>query len=273
MNRIFISSIAGALLAATAAVPAFADTSSASGAADATGRVMPHPAQTGPVSIDQRISMLESLLSRIQSSNMNSSASAKITTAIQAQIDKLTALKASGQTTLTPGTAAGAAIGTNTQGKSSGPDASTRVSLSSYLTLASKAAITAAANHLLEVADQLSSLAAKLDSRLSDATSVDTASLRATLSDMNAKIADAKTQANAALTLVAGLSDDSDASTDTSARDTLQKAAADIKTARTDITAAYKDAMTIITAIRGKGPGATTGTPTTANVNANANAQ
>ncbi|HVX91385.1 MAG TPA: hypothetical protein VHC20_07270 [Candidatus Paceibacterota bacterium] len=271
MNRILISSAAGVLLAAAAAAPAFAQVpTTASVNAGTIMRVNAPGASAGTmvhanasVSIDDRITALQNLLARIQTSSMSSAASAKVTAAIEAQIKKLEDLKASGQTTLTTGTP-GASNG------GSGVASSGHVTVAGYLTVMSKAAVTAAANHLLAVADQLSGLAAKLDARIGEAGSADTDSLRATLSDMNAKIADAKVQANAALTIVANLSDDADASADTTVRGQLTKAASDLKVARSDIAAAYKDAQTIVVAIRGKGPAASASTQATVNTSANA---
>jgi len=271
-TRFLVSSASALVLAASVAAPALADTdananvimqvhagSAVSGVranVSATGGnvvMTAHP--TVSVSIDDRITSLKNALARIGSLGMiSSSAQVNVKAAIQAQIDKLEALKASGATT------------------TSGPAVSSSAGTGVYLSVMSKAAVTTAGDHLLTVAGQLEKLSVKLKARIDASGLSTTDSLNATLSDMNAKVADAKVQANAALSDVADLSADADASSDTSVRASLKDAAAKIQAAHADVDAAYKDAQTIILAVKGTG-NVTPSASTHANVSGAANAQ
>ena len=74
-----------------------------------------------------------------------------------------------------------------------------------YLVTMPKAAITAAADRIMNVAAQMETFSAKLSARITAAASVE---VKAALADMNAKIADAKVQAQAGEALVPNLQAD-----------------------------------------------------------------
>ncbi len=92
---------------------------------------------------------------------------------------------------------------------------------------------------------------AKLQTRISQAPSgTDTAQVNAWLSDMNTKVADANTQAQAAVSLVANLQpDQGNATVQASNKAALQGARADLKAALADLKTARKDAGSIVKAV------------------------
>lgn len=107
--------------------------------------------------------------------------------------------------------------------------------------------IIAAADKMLNITDILTTVATALQTRITNAKNAqDVTTLQTTLTDMQAKIADSKTQANNAITAVSGLTPTGypgNASTLQSARKMLQAA-------RLDLVAARKDAETIIQSLR-----------------------
>lgn len=106
-------------------------------------------------------------------------------------------------------------------------------------------------------ADNLTTLSAKLQTRIQEASSAgnNVTQIQTWLTDMNAKIADAKTQYAAVETEIASLTPASYPATST-----LQDARSKIKTGSQDLKAAFNDAKQIINALKGM-KGTKTSTP------------
>ena len=120
-----------------------------------------------------------------------------------------------------------------------------------YLLVIPQARVMAASDRVLAVAAQMEQLSAKFGERISAAGN--DAALVSAHADFDAKVSDSKAQANAAVTLVAGLkSDNGDAGVRASNTAALKAAAADIKTAQQDLKAARADADTIVKGVAGK---------------------
>jgi hypothetical protein len=107
------------------------------------------------------------------------------------------------------------------------------------------------ADKIETVVSDYTSLSAKLQARIAAAPSgTDTTQVDAWLSDMNTKIADANTQAQAAVSLVANLQpDQGNASVQASNKTALQNARGDLKIALADLKTARQDAGSIVKAI------------------------
>jgi hypothetical protein len=111
--------------------------------------------------------------------------------------------------------------------------------------------IEVATDKIETVVSDYTSLSVKLQARIAAAPSgTDMTQVNAWLSDMNAKISDANTQAQAAVSLVADLQpDQGNATVEASNKTALQSARADIKTALADLKTARSDAGNIVKAI------------------------
>ncbi|MDE2312063.1 MAG: hypothetical protein KGJ93_03195 [Patescibacteria group bacterium] len=121
-----------------------------------------------------------------------------------------------------------------------------------YVLVLPQANIMAAADRTLNVSGLLNDLSAKLQTRIAAAQTAgqSTASLSASLSEMNAKTADAQVQANAAISEVANLKpDNGDKTVFQSNLSTLKDARAKIRTAMQDLVAARQDAGTVVRAL------------------------
>ena len=125
-------------------------------------------------------------------------------------------------------------------------------------------AIEAAADRVLDVAGMLTTLSAQLQTRITDAQNAgnNVSAETTAIADMNAKIADANTQANAATTEIASLQpDNGDQTIAASNTATLKDARSKIQAAQQDLTTARKDAGAIAKALFAlKNPGVATTT-------------
>lgn len=190
--------------------------------------------------IDQRIDSLNKLLTRVQSFNKVSDADkASIASSIQNVITTLTSLKTK--------------IATDTSTSTISVDMKSITEANRvYALVIPKINVMAAADRVGTIYDMLSIIAGKIQVRLSQSTSTpDASSLQSDLSDMNAKLADAKTQAQNAINAVASLQPDNGDKTVMQSNTTALKAGrTDIQNATKDLTAARKDAQTIIQALR-----------------------
>lgn len=124
-------------------------------------------------------------------------------------------------------------------------------------------AIEAAADRVLDVAGMMTTLSTQLQTRITAAQAAGTnmdASVSA-LADMNAKIADANTQANAAVTEIANLQpDNGNATIQASNTAALKDARSKVQAGQQDLVAARKDAGAIVKALAAlKGPAAGAG--------------
>lgn len=192
--------------------------------------------------IERRLDALDRLSGRIEDAKrITLDDKATLTASIQAQIDALVELKAKieaddSTTTLK------ADIESITKGH--------RI----FLLVIPKGAITAAADRVLSVATQMEAFSSKLQARIDGAGDVDAGALNDLLDDYDAKVADAKVQANAAIDLVADLSvDNGDASVVASNTQTLKDARAKVVAAQQDLKTARQDAQKIAGAVKGHG--------------------
>ena len=227
----------------SAALPAFAATTTAS----TTKKQKAQSAQLakiitrGDKAIDARVADLATLASRIgEMKNLSDAEKSSLTTAVQAQSVALTALKAK--------------LDADTDSATALADEKTiTVDYRIYALIVPQGHIAAASDRALTIAGLLDSVSAKLQIRIAAAQAAgkDVTAVSVVLADMNAKIADLKTQAatagNSVLSLVP---DKGDATVAASNKAALVAAHGDIKSATADIQAARKDAKTILADIK-----------------------
>lgn len=126
-----------------------------------------------------------------------------------------------------------------------------------------KARIAAAASRIKAVATQLELLSTKLQERITaaQAAGTDVAAATAALADFNLKVADAKVQADAAVSLTASLAPDNGDKTVLEAnKKALKDARTKLVNGEKDLAAARHDAATIYGVVKGKGEVKTTTT-------------
>lgn len=121
-----------------------------------------------------------------------------------------------------------------------------------YALVVPRAQILAAANKVNSTADMLAAISQKLRTRISQAPAgADVSSLQEALSDFDAKISDAKTQAQAAISEISGLApDNGDKNILKSNTETLKDARSKIQAAHKDLRDARKDAKIITQGIK-----------------------
>lgn len=194
--------------------------------------------------IDERIKKLEEQITRIgKMERLSDAQKASITAELEAQVTLLTELK---------GKIATETSTTTLKELSQSITKSYRV----YAVTMPKAAITAASDRIMTVAAQMESFSAKLSARIDAAATAgaDVTAARAAFTDYTAKIADAKVQAQAAATAVAGLvADNGDTGAQAANATALKDAKAKIDAAQADLKAARKDIDTMLKAVRGTG--------------------
>lgn len=191
--------------------------------------------------IAQRINAMTALLNRIgQMQKVSGNEKGSLSSAIQSQITDLTNLK--------------------TQiGNDSNSTSSLKTDLQSitksyriYALVVPQATIAAAADRVMAIASTTNALAAILQTRIANALAAgkDVSALQSSLTDMNAKAADATAQAQAAISETATLMPDNGSSTQMQANTaSLKDARSKIVAAQKDLIAARKDAGTIVQAL------------------------
>ncbi|MGE5541108.1 MAG: hypothetical protein ACM3TU_02390 [Bacillota bacterium] len=204
------------------------------------------------VSIDNRIEALQKLSARLASIKLlPADVLAKLQASITSEIDALTALKTS--------------IGTTTATTTLKADLKALEKVTKeHLFAEPKARIAAAASRINAVVTQLTALAGKLETRISDAqkAGIDVTAATSALTDLKAKIADAKIQADAAVSLTADLTVST--STQATNKATMKTAGQKLVVAQKDLAAARHDAATIIGIVKkGNGEDHATTTATT----------
>lgn len=192
--------------------------------------------------ITQRIDSLNQILSRINAMvNISASDKTSLSSSLQTEIADLTSLKNS--------------IDTDTSTTSLKTDfQSITKSYRVYMLVLPQASITAAADRVLDLVSDFNTLSAKLQGYITTAQSngVDVSSAVSAMTDITAKVTDAGTQANAAISEITGLQPDQGATTTIQANTaTLKDAQSKIKAATADLTAARKDVTTIVSVIKG----------------------
>jgi hypothetical protein len=192
--------------------------------------------------IDRRIAALNQLSARIASMKKTTDAQkAALTTTIEDQITTLSALdaKIQAETDL-------ATLKTDIQ--------SITKSYRIFLLVLPQGSITAAGDRALSLVDSMTAIATKLETRIATAKTAgsDVSVLEASLADYNAKLADAKTQVQAAIDAISKLTPDGGDKTKMAANQAALKAAhAKIQSAQKDFVAARKDAKDITQTLKG----------------------
>jgi len=117
-----------------------------------------------------------------------------------------------------------------------------------YMVVEPQILILAAADRAASIGDMFTAFVTKITARLATTPNATASSL---LTDLQAKVADAQTQAAAAISETASLQPDNGvASVQTSNTAALKDARSKIKTALSDLKVAYQDAMKIVKALR-----------------------
>jgi len=186
--------------------------------------------------IDRRVTALNKLQTKIQEmKKVTDTEKSSLTSAVQAQINLLNNLK----TKISADTDS-ATLKTDVQ--------SITKAYRIYALILPQTSILAAADRLSSTTDLLSAFETKLQARIAtDQTAgKDVTSTQASIADMTAKIADAKTQAQAAIAGVSGLvPDNGDKTIAASNLAALKTARNAIKTGTQDLKTAYKDGLAV----------------------------
>ena len=200
--------------------------------------------------IDQRVASLTALVTKVQGlRNVSDSQKGGINTTIQSVITNLQNLKAKIETD---------ASSTQLQTDTKSITAAYRV----YALVVPQINVIAAADRVVTVGAMLNNVGAKLQTRLTEAGTVPNATtIQGYLTDMVAKINDAQSQAQAAVTEASALvPDQGDKTIMASNTASLKNARSKIQVANKDLTAAQKDAQLITQALKKIKPAKTTGT-------------
>ena len=140
-----------------------------------------------------------------------------------------------------------------------------------FLLVLPQANILVTADSIKETSQMLASLAVKLQSRITSAGSAgeNISALNTLISDMNTKLTDAQTQADAAIAKISGLQPDGgDSTIATGNKTAFTGAKADIKVARADLATARADAGKIVAGLKAFKSATTTSTAVTATTTA-----
>ena len=247
-----VSLVTSVVLIAVAVVPAYAQTSIGINASTTVG--VGTKSQTkeedrlakiisrSDTNISTRIDSLNKLNARIQAlKNVSATEKSAISAAVTTNTTGLTSLKAK--------------IDADTDTTTAQTDEKTIFgSFRIYALVIPQGYIEASADRVNTIVDIMTGISAKLETRITAAQTggKNVTALQASLSDMNAKIADAKVQATTGLNLVASLTPDQGNKTQLDANATaLKSARSNLKTATTDLQAARQDAKTIMQGLKG----------------------
>jgi hypothetical protein len=198
--------------------------------------------------ISARISSLQALASRINDMKyVSATEKTSLSTQIQTQITAMTTLQAKIQADTTV---------SELQTDLKSITGSYRI----YALIVPQGRIFAEVDRVENIVTMMTTLGTKLQARIGAmAAGSEMTSLQATLSDYNAKIADAQTQATAAQTEIANLTPDQGNQTQLDANtNTLKDAQSKIKIASQDLSAARTDAGTIVKGIEASGSASAT---------------
>ncbi len=234
------------LLVGASALPALAMTTSTMSAALANRRaqLITNAQNRADQEITRRVNSLNALSTRVNAMvRLSSDEKSGLSSTIQSQITLMNNLQAQ--------------IATDAQDNSTSSLKTDIQSITkSYRIFAlviPQGAIAAAADRVETIAGLFTSFATQLETRITAAQTAgnDTTAAAAALADMNAKIADANTQAQAAVTETASLQPDNGVqSVMASNTAALKDARTKIQAAQADLTAARKDAGTIVKDLR-----------------------
>lgn len=193
----------------------------------------------GEVRIEDRIKRLEAQIERIgKMERLSSEQKATITAELKAQVASLTELKTKIDAETDP---AKIKELTQTIGKE----------YRTYAVTMPKAALTAAADRIMKVVGQMEAFTAKLEARVSASGSAEATTL---LGDYTASVASAKTNAQAAASLVADLkADEGDATVASSNTTALKSAKEKVDAAQASLKEARQDIGSILKLVKGLG--------------------
>ncbi len=193
----------------------------------------------GAKEIDARIASMNDLLTRVQAmKNVSDADKATLNTEIQSLESSLTNLKTS--------------ISSDTSSTTLATDVkSITQSYRVYMLVEPQVRIIAAADRIKTIVDQLTVIDGKIQSRLAtDPTASANAAVQSALTDITAKLNDASSQAQAAVTEVTSLKPDQGDQTVMQANtSSLKDARSKIATAQKDLVSARKDVQSIIKAL------------------------
>ena len=193
--------------------------------------------------ITRRINALNALNTRVNAmAKIASSSQSSLSATIQAQITAMNTLQAQ----------IASDVAANSTSSLKTDIQSITKSYRIFALVIPQGAIEAAADRVLDIAGMMTTLAGQLQTRITAAqnASNDTNASASALTDMNAQIANANTAANAAVSEVANLQPDNGVqAVMTSNTAALKDARSKIQTAQQDLTAARKDAGTIVKAL------------------------
>lgn len=210
--------------------------------------------ERGDTMIDQRIKSLEDLEARLAKIKLlPADVLTNIKASVDTEIQALITLKAQ---------IAGDTSTTSVKADDSSITKANRV----YLLVEPKARIAAAASRIDAVVMQLTALATKLQARITAAQSagVNVSAAVSAMTDFNAKIANAKVQADAAVAETANLKPDNGDKTILAAnKAALKDARSKLVAAEQDLAAARHDAGTIAGVVKGHGEASATASTTT----------
>jgi hypothetical protein len=126
-------------------------------------------------------------------------------------------------------------------------------SLRVYMLVLPQSHIIAASDRIQDVTTNMNALATKLQTRITEAQTQgkDVTTIQASFTDFNAKVVDAQTQAQNAVSRVSGLTpDQGDKTKIASNNQALQAARGEVKVGSQDLKTAYTDAKSIIVALK-----------------------
>lgn len=238
-----IVSLAGAVMLVGAAFPVLAQTTAASSSLTArqTKREQ-NIVNRADQEITRRIGALNKLSERISNMvKLNNDEQQGLSATIQAQIQAMNSLQSQvqgDQDNLTN-------LKTDVQ--------SITKSYRIYALVIPQGALIAAADRVMSVVTTMQTLAGKLQTRISavPAGTANLTEMQNAMTDLNAKLADANTQAQAAVTEVSGLKPDNGVQTVMQSNlATMKDARSKIQAAQQDLVAARKDAGTVVKDLR-----------------------
>ncbi len=233
MKKITSLTIASLLLALVLTTGvALAESASSSSKAKGDDKALTNLIAHSDKAITARIDALNTLATRINDMKLVSADSkASLASQIQNQIGGLTALKTK--------------IDADTDLPTLKTDAKTITgSFRVFALVIPQGQIIAAADRLNTIAGDLSAVAGKLQTRLNDALSAgkDIIKLTTALTDLNAKVTDAQTQAQAAINRIANLApDNGDATVMAANKTALTQSRADLHVGQQDVVTARQD--------------------------------
>ncbi len=280
----YIATIAGGALALAVALPAFAQQVRLNAGVgvnlegDATGTVRTElrtqlgdhasgtvraevetrTAERGDREIERRITALNTLTARInQMIKLSSDQKTSLAASIQSQISELTALQAKIQ----------ADIQANATSSLKEDAKSITGSYRIFALVMPQGAISAMADRALTLVSMYQTFGTKLQARVSaaQASGTNVTAMQSAYADFTAKIADAQTQAQAAVNETASLTpDNGDQAKFQANQAAIKDARAKLQAAQQDLVAARKDAGTIVKALLSLGASADVSASTTA---------